>query len=290
MYSHGGGAAVVDAGFFLSSRERKDPSKAFPGTFRSSKTSTSSSRALSSSGTTLISKDGNGSTTTTSPASQQQENQHDGGLHALWAVALAGLASMVFLCLVAASFCTKRRHCRRRRHRNTAIQRAEAAAAEAASPEGSSTAIAASKIRQQSPEERYAIIEAWLVSKTVTGHDAVCDRVRATKTMSSSLRSSGSLSSLGDNKTTISSTVKNHTSVSVVGTENLATDRDIRNQNSNECNECPICFDTIEPGDVVSWSPQPDCGHVFHHECIKGGCIVLSVLSLENTRTPFGCQ
>jgi len=37
-------------------------------------------------------------------------------------------------------------------------------------------------------------------------------------------------------------------------------------------NECSICYETFHRGDVVSWSPASawnECGHVFHHECVK---------------------
>ena len=33
--------------------------------------------------------------------------------------------------------------------------------------------------------------------------------------------------------------------------------------------ECPICMCAFEVDDIVSWSFQPECQHVFHHQCIK---------------------
>jgi Ring finger domain len=33
--------------------------------------------------------------------------------------------------------------------------------------------------------------------------------------------------------------------------------------------ECPICFDRLEAGELLSWSANPQCDHVFHHACIK---------------------
>lgn len=33
--------------------------------------------------------------------------------------------------------------------------------------------------------------------------------------------------------------------------------------------ECPICMETFEVDEIVSWSANPTCKHVFHHECIK---------------------
>jgi hypothetical protein len=33
--------------------------------------------------------------------------------------------------------------------------------------------------------------------------------------------------------------------------------------------ECPICMNTFCEGDIVSWSANEKCSHVYHHECIK---------------------
>jgi Ring finger domain len=33
--------------------------------------------------------------------------------------------------------------------------------------------------------------------------------------------------------------------------------------------ECPICFEEFRVGQVISFSANPECSHVFHHECIK---------------------
>jgi hypothetical protein len=34
-------------------------------------------------------------------------------------------------------------------------------------------------------------------------------------------------------------------------------------------NECPICMEAFQLDEIVSWSPNEKCSHVFHHECIK---------------------
>jgi Ring finger domain len=33
--------------------------------------------------------------------------------------------------------------------------------------------------------------------------------------------------------------------------------------------ECPVCMEKFQVNDIVSWSPSPECEHVFHHVCIK---------------------
>jgi len=159
-------------------------------------------------------------------------------------VIFCSCALAVVLCLIGPTWLAV---LRRRRQLRTAIQRATQEAASRASEDSS-----LHKIRRQPAAERYASIEAWLVSKPVTAHDAVCDRVRSSKTTLRTSSSSGSLSS-----------------IVLVGDTTAAAAAFSEETDSSTRAECPICFDTIEPGDVVSWSPQPDCGHVFHHMCLK---------------------
>jgi hypothetical protein len=40
-------------------------------------------------------------------------------------------------------------------------------------------------------------------------------------------------------------------------------------EGDEEDNECPICMDSFKLDEIVSWSPNENCSHVFHHECIK---------------------
>ena len=207
------------------------------------------------------------STGNVSSTQHHQNHQHRSKINfpALGAVAFACFTMSIVLCLVAPTLAKRRR---RRRHLQTAMHRAAASA-------NQEDASVRDGIRQQAPEKRYANIEAWLVAKTVLGHDDVCDRVLATKTMTSS-RSSGSLSTQGESASVTNrmTTKANHMTKSS-GLEVSAGNNE-NNSNISNYSECPICFDTIEPGDIVSWSPQPDCKHVFHHECIKGMCLLLS--------------
>jgi hypothetical protein len=40
-------------------------------------------------------------------------------------------------------------------------------------------------------------------------------------------------------------------------------------EGDEEDNECPICMEVFQVDEIVSWSPNEKCSHVFHHECIK---------------------
>ncbi|GAX25535.1 hypothetical protein FisN_28Hh003 [Fistulifera solaris] len=100
------------------------------------------------------------------------------------------------------------------------------------------------------PSERYLEIEKWLVSKRVEVHDVTCELA------------CGMLHPKNDEnrpRTLTESTSK--------------TDGDHSSQSSDieegHRDECSICFEVFRPEEIVSWSPEPNCQHVFHHHCIK---------------------
>ncbi|GAX29174.1 hypothetical protein FisN_28Lh003 [Fistulifera solaris] len=100
------------------------------------------------------------------------------------------------------------------------------------------------------PSERYLEIEKWLVSKRVEVHDETCELA------------CGMLQTKKDEnrpRTLTESTSK--------------TEGDHSSQSSDieegHRDECSICFEVFQPKEIVSWSPEPNCQHVFHHHCIK---------------------
>lgn len=112
-------------------------------------------------------------------------------------------------------------------------------------------------------DDRYRTIESWVVSKQICEHDELCEKVCQLQSL--------------DNKPRLrKQTMSTVDSVDVEGgddkDEETATSSPSCDENSDdesESKECPICFDTFEVNDIVSWSADPVCRHIFHHRCLK---------------------
>jgi len=149
----------------------------------------------------------------------------------------------------------------------------------------------ASKTRRN---RRYVITERWLISKRARKHDFMC------ATRIQKLNESQS-SKLGKCTTSVTTTTKawqaesrkfqvgfdddeiiptilpteSYDTVETVGT-NGSDERHLRRFSTTDdssCRvndkECPICMSPMVAGEIVSWSPNQACNHVYHHECIK---------------------
>jgi hypothetical protein len=101
-------------------------------------------------------------------------------------------------------------------------------------------------------ERRYETIEGWLITKKTQKHDAVCEKL----VVASAQRKEEA------------SPVEKCTHIKCLSSHDTS-------ETDDECSfdyeekECPICMEGLELGDAVSWSPNEECSHVFHHECIK---------------------
>lgn len=101
-------------------------------------------------------------------------------------------------------------------------------------------------------ERRYYSIEAWLINKQVLAHDEVCDLAIQLSTSPTENKSATSITDSSPYLDTCDSEA-----------EDESLDED------DAKHECPICFERFLVGEIVSWSPNPRCDHVFHHHCIK---------------------
>jgi hypothetical protein len=96
---------------------------------------------------------------------------------------------------------------------------------------------------------RYAEVESWLISRRIEPHDEICNKA---------------LTYL-DSATYNPKELKHGTS----SIDTVCTDVECGSLSVDEETECPVCMDALEVGDLVSWSPNAQCEHVFHHCCIK---------------------
>jgi hypothetical protein len=93
-------------------------------------------------------------------------------------------------------------------------------------------------------EGRYETIESWIISKKVNSHNENCDPVQK------------AMSAVGD------------IAVSADDNDN-DTDDAAETEACDKNNECPICMECFQVDETVSWSPNANCVHAFHHQCIK---------------------
>lgn len=125
--------------------------------------------------------------------------------------------------------------------------------------------LAAGRNDEQKRIERYAVIERWLVSKRVVAHDErLC-----------SSRVNGQSNVSGDENGKSGTKMKRKDTLETIADIELASCC-----SSCEGQECSICFEAIGVGDIVSWSVHRECGHVYHHRCIKSWL-------LEKTDCPY---
>jgi hypothetical protein len=95
----------------------------------------------------------------------------------------------------------------------------------------------------------YAEIESLLISKRIEPHDEICEKALLY------------LDSSSNNPKLLK-----HGTSSV---DTACTDVECGSFSADEETECPVCMEALEVGDLVSWSPNANCEHVFHHCCIK---------------------
>ena len=206
---------------------------------------------------------------------------------------VSALGALMMACFAASVFCTccciigmsRRRHqrllaSRRASARRSIVERANGSRADLQGR------IEDNRVKEET--KRYSQIESWIVSRVVLPHGAIPSQI-----CQSSTKSRKGLERCKRQRSTCSqksrSVVNADGETSRTGTEDVGDDVESASTTSScpsetsscpssgnnhhqspSCQEeCPICYDDFCAGDIVSWSPNPSCNHVFHHACIK---------------------
>lgn len=101
--------------------------------------------------------------------------------------------------------------------------------------------------KKQRKDRRYTEIESWLISREVVAHDEHCEKAI----------------------TYLDSVAVNPKDEVKKRSDTAATDEEWGSESTDDEKECPVCMEVIAVGDIISWSPNTQCDHTFHHRCIK---------------------
>jgi Ring finger domain len=139
-------------------------------------------------------------------------------------------------------------------------------------------------------QRRYETIEHWIITKKVQPHDDFCEKVvtnfghhqqqhpavvpnnnNDTNTNTCST-STGSTSAADDDPAEKCSSNNNNNDTTP---DHQQHEPCVLNscqpplENDQDQRECPICMSALTRGQIVSWSANEKCSHVYHHQCIK---------------------
>jgi hypothetical protein len=123
--------------------------------------------------------------------------------------------------------------------------------------------------------QRYNTIEAWLVSKVVHQHDDVCGVLTGSEDgVPPGAREEGEEEGRGKAQQEKEEEEREEEErmppaskrTRLLSTDTIAIDDEEwgSTTSDNKDRECPICFEPFKAGEIVSWSPDPSCGHIFH--------------------------
>ncbi|GKY99796.1 hypothetical protein MPSEU_000933400 [Mayamaea pseudoterrestris] len=120
-------------------------------------------------------------------------------------------------------------------------------------------------IQPVNKEDRYAVIEEWLISKRVLKHDDACNRImEADRKLNGHDVESASPSAAHDSppRSPLSHKRSNSNDTSSASETREAL-------SCGDENSCPICMSSFLVGEIISCSADEQCSHIYHHECIK---------------------
>jgi len=188
--------------------------------------------------------------TSSLPSSMLQLDQDasNGGISST-GIVLACTMSLAFVFVMPVCFLLMGRQ--RRLRSSLSLSPSPSSASGGAAALASAIAATAGIDEDERRKARHATVESWLVSKRVHAHDEVCDALTGGADIAPQQKPRSDTNSTGD----------------------TAPDDgdDDEWSETGMGHECVICFEKFKEGEIVSWSPNPKCDHVYHHTCIKVG-------------------
>jgi len=169
------------------------------------------------------------------------------------------------------------------RKRRRGIRRQERANGQNNSQESNSRSIQPQpRDKTTARKHRYETIEGWVFSKMVHEHDVACDLITGSSSSTAfsgihKLHHKHRSVTLETVLTTADATASDEETGGSTGDKNdtdhslyqIDRDDDVDASQLSIDGECSICYEHMQVGEIVSWSPNPNCQHVFHHTCIK---------------------
>jgi hypothetical protein len=117
-------------------------------------------------------------------------------------------------------------------------------------------------------DERYSLIEEWLISKRVLPHDDACQRLLDATTAAGTRETSAlqHSNSTQEHSSSLEAAVSKEAPDATSFEEgiSLSTDpsRDVASTAENDDQGCPICMSPFEAGEIVSCSADEQCTHL----------------------------
>ena len=136
-------------------------------------------------------------------------------------------------------------------------------------------------VSPEQKDDRYSIIEDWLISKRILKHDDACQRIMEAggQTTAASDADSCQQQQSSTNLSVVVSEDDSSLAYSECVTRSVDTSRDPTTTTSEE-NACPICMSPFQTGEIVSCSADEQCKHIC--KCVDGSTQVTTICLLRS--------
>jgi Ring finger domain len=137
--------------------------------------------------------------------------------------------------------------------------------------------LTAEESSKQKEVARYNNIENWIVSKRIHLHDDLCAKcigLPVTNFVDSENKDPDTVNRKRCNTEPLFDLEEDGDEESSLSSSSMSNKSSSNASSSDEHHhgrggECSICFEKLLVHEIASWSPNPECHHVFHHACIK---------------------